>query len=250
MTKNVFRCNICDSKIKMPLEELDREVISCKSCRSTPRFRSVISVLSSELFGRPLSMKDFPHRPDLRGIGFSDWHEYANRLARKFNYTNTFLDRDPILDISRPQPQLAGTCDFVIASEVFEHVIPPVERAFGYLLDILKPGGLFVLTVPFSLEPSTKEHFPSLAEFELAKFKDQHVLINRNHAGQLEIFENLVFHGGDGLVLEMRVFSKDELLSTLGSAGFVDARVMPGAEEFGAVWPEPWSLPIVARKPR
>ena len=59
-----------------------------------------------------------------------------------------------------------------------------------------------------------------------------------------------MFHGGPGTTLEMRLFSRDGLLRELGRSGFAGVRV---ADEpylpFGIHWPEPWSVPVVARAP-
>jgi hypothetical protein len=58
----------------------------------------------------------------------------------------------------------------------------------------------------------------------------------------MEVRTNLVFHGGSGETLQMRVFSRE--------AGFATARVME--EDYppaGIPHRDPWSLPILARKP-
>ena len=65
------------------------------------------------------------------------------------------------LGIMAPIPAaLASTCDFVISSDVLEHVAPPYERALSNLLRLLKPGGLLVLTVP--LKPEARQTSTSL----------------------------------------------------------------------------------------
>lgn len=243
-----FLCNICGSECTTPLESLSRETISCAGCGSTPRFRAVVSVLSHELFGRQLTLSAFPRRKQVRGIGLSDWEGYARPLAKKLSYTNTFLNRKPLLDVTSPQPSHAASCDFMIASEVFEHVAPPVEKALGNVHDMLKPGGFLLLTVPFTLGSKTREHFPNLDEYQLVDFKGEKVLVNRTASGKLEVFNNLVFHLGTGLTLEMRLFCKDGLMRVLAESGFAEAKVVLGDGEFGACWPEPWSLPVVARR--
>ena len=245
---STFVCNICAASCFVPLEELDREVVSCSACGSTPRFRAVVSVLSQELFGTQLPLPDFPRRTDLVGLGMSDWAGYARPLARRLSYTNTFLDRSPRLDVTQPHPQFGGTFDFIVASEVFEHVVAPVEKAFANTLEMLKPGGFLLLTVPFTLGARNKEHYPDLFDYQLMDFNGEKVLVNRTATGRWEVFEKPVFHGGEGLTLEMRVFCRDGLVHSLMQAGFGDIRFVGGAPEFGARWPEPYSLPVVARK--
>src|SRR5262245_31373611 len=94
-----FRCNICDQICIKQVNELSREVPSCGCCESTVRLRGMVHVLSLELFGRSLSLSEFPSRSDLRGLGMSDWDLYASKLAQKFDYINTYFHREPKLDI-------------------------------------------------------------------------------------------------------------------------------------------------------
>ena len=62
-----------------------------------------------------------------------------------------------------------------------------------------------------------------------------------------QTFDHLVFHGGPGSTLEMRIFSRAGLEREFADAGF--ARVRFAAEPylpFGIHWPEPFSVPMVA----
>ena len=52
-------------------------------------------------------------RKDIRGFGMSDTDIYARVLAEKLDYTNTYYDRDPNLDICNPDPAIFGTYDFI-----------------------------------------------------------------------------------------------------------------------------------------
>ena len=63
---------------------------------------AVIRALSIELLSMPLRMPDFPRVKSLRGIGMTDFGPYASRLAEKFDYKNTYYDREPKLDICNP----------------------------------------------------------------------------------------------------------------------------------------------------
>ncbi|MGO9954992.1 MAG: methyltransferase domain-containing protein [Solirubrobacteraceae bacterium] len=244
----MFTCNICGATNNVT--SYPREDPSCGSCGSTLRFRGVVAALSTSLFGRSLTLDEFPVAP-ICGIGMSDWSGYADRLSDHLNYQNTFYDREPRLDITAAAPPgLVRTCDFVISSEVFEHVPPPVERAFANCLALLKSGGVLVFTVPWRTEGTTDEHFPALHDYSIAQLQSGPVLVNRTREGAIEVFEDIVFHGGEGQTLEMRIFSGPDVLAHLRSAGFVDVRVFDDSiPEHGVVWSEPWSLPIVARRP-
>lgn len=247
-----YRCNLCGQECETPIPELEREKPSCPSCRSTPRFRAVISVLSLELFGESLALPAFPTRKDIRGLGLSDWDGYALELANKLDYRNTFYDREPKLDITRIDPALEGTLDFLISSEVFEHVPPPVSLAFENARRLLKDNGVLVLTVPFTMEGETsQEHFPNLYKFRVVEREDgRRVLINTTRSGEVETFEDLCFHQGSGLTLEMRLFSEASLSEELRRAGFSYIKVFRHPDlAHGVFWSHPeGSLPIAARR--
>lgn len=213
------------------------------------RLRSLIALLSREIFGVELALPDFPVLKGLRGIGMSDPDELAQRLAEKFAYSNTFYHQEPRIDIENPAPEHTGRYDFILSSEVMEHVAPPVERAFANLNRMLKPDGLLLLTVPYRIDGRTAEHFPELHEYALAAPGGRTVLVNRRRDGSLEVFENLSFHGGDGSTLEMRVFTEPSLKEILAGAGFGGVQVASeDVPEFGVLHSETWSLPLVGRK--
>ena len=245
-----FRCNICGESCQTALDRLGREDVSCNGCGSIPRARAVIRTLALELFGTNLLLSDFPARPDIRGLGMTDWQGYADRLAEKFSYRNTYYHQEPRLDISAveiPVDLLAN--DFIISSEVFEHVVPPVSRAFENVAKMLKPGGLFILTVPYESNKETIEHFPELYDFTVVRDNETFVLKNRTREGVIQEFRNLVFHGGPGTTLEMRIFSEDSPIQHLRDAGFHAIKVHREPDFVHGIW---WplseaALPISAR---
>lgn len=246
-----FTCNVCGAECVRPAGGFGREVESCATCRSNVRVRGLVAALSRELFGVDLALTDFPTLKGLRGLGMTDSPELAERLAAKFDYTNTFYHQAPRLDITHPSPNDLGRYDFIVSSEVMEHVPVPVERAFENLYRMLKLEGLLLLTVPYTIDGRTVEHFPHLHQYALASPGGQTVLVNRRQDGALEVFENLCFHGGDGSTLEMRVFSEPGLREILRSAGFDSVDVFSAdVTEFGVEHAETWSLPIAARKGR
>jgi SAM-dependent methyltransferase len=245
-----FLCNVCGQSNRHPGAPLDRERPSCSVCGSNVRTRALLQALSMELFGVNLALPDFPRVRSIRGIGTSDPNQYASRLAEKLDYRNTFFNREPRFDIMNPAEEEIGKYDFLISSEVFEHVIAPVDLAFRNVHGLLKPSGVAVFTVPYSMEESMLEHFPDLHQFGFAQVGDRVVLINRTRQGEIQVFENPVFHRGwDGPALEMREFTERDLRAMLAAAGFQDIHIYSeDYPPFGIFHAEAWSLPFAARK--
>lgn len=207
----------------------------------------MVDLLSRSLFGESLAVPQFP-RSRKCGVGLSDAPVYAERLAPKLDYINTFYHQAPRLDVCEVPENLHRTCDFVISSDVLEHVMPPVSAAFSGLHALLRDGGALIGSVPYSLRDApTQEHYPHLHEYQLVKRDGEQQLHNRRRDGTEEFFPNPVFHGGDGATLEMRLFSRDALTADLQAAGFSTVHYCDGdVLEWGITWLKPWSIPFVA----
>lgn len=246
-----FVCNICGHHNRsVPLLHIqNREFQSCAQCRSSLRMRSVIHALSLELFGKSLMLTEFPQDKSISGLGMSDWEGYSRLLEQKFSYTNTYYHTEPCLDITNAPEEMLGRHRFLISSDVFEHIpVAVLDIAFRNARKLLQDGGVFVLTVPYVKTGETDEHFPRLHDFRLIETNGKHFLYNRTVEGDEEIFDDLVFHGGDGMTLEMRMFSEPDLCRRLEKAGFSSIRICTDrVPEHGIDWPTGWDLPIVAR---
>lgn len=243
-----FECNLCGARNDVAPKDLGREIPSCHQCGSTVRWRSTVHLVCQSLLQQEVVVARMQPRRDLSGIGLSDDACVARALSSVFDYVNTFYHTEPRFDITHVPDNLVGRYDFVSASDVFEHIVPPVELAFENARRLLKPGGVFVFTVPFTLDPDTIEHFPELHDFHLIEEQGAWRLHNRTRDGREQVFDDLVFHGGPGTTLEMRLFSRAALEHHFTTAGFRDVRfVQEPCPRFGIVWPEPWSIPVVAR---
>lgn len=209
----------------------------------------MIHLLSLELFGQSLILADFPKLKAIRGLGMSDQQCYAGILAEKFDYTNTYYDREPRFDFTEPHPHLSGTYDFILSADVFEHIAPPVERACEEVCRLLKPGGFLGLTVYCNSSDRMREHFPELNEYRIVPLGSSSVLINRKRDGTLELRDDLVFHGGTGATLEMREFGITELRRKLLAGGFREVGFLTdNIPEIGILFDRDVSQPLVARK--
>ena len=244
-----FQCNICGAMCHAHMSTLNREVSSCKSCGSTVRMRAMVHALSVALFGTSYIIPEFPSRKDILGKGMSDWDGYAIPISQKLGYVNTYYHKEPRLDITNIAPKDEQSVDFILSTDVFEHVAPPVSIAFANAKKMLKPGGAFVFSVPYALEGNTQEHFPDLFDWKIFDKNGQRVLVNQTREGKIQEFTDLVFHGGEGDTLETRVFSESDLVRDLNLAGFEDIQIMKEPYfDYGIYWPYPWSLPIIARE--
>jgi len=241
-----FTCNVCGAYNQV--EAFATEPASC-ACGSNVRLRGLIHLLSMELFGSSLTLAEFPALKAIRGLGLSDQAGYAGILAEKFDYTNTFYDREPRFDIAEPHPQLAGTYDFILLADVLEHIAPPVERALEEACRLLKPRGFLGITIYCDPQDRMREHFPELNEYRIIALADSQVLVNRRRDGSLEVRDDLVFHGGSGATLEMREFGMTALKNKLLDAGFRDVFFLTGnVPPIGVLFDHDVSQPLIARK--
>lgn len=240
-----FLCNICSAHNAIESEEaLPRDKPSCSSCGSNVRFRWTIHALSTALFGESLLLKDFPDAPHLQGIGLSDEPVYAAILEARLGYRNTFLHREPRFDLTDPACGMSGSLDFILATEVFEHIPPPVQLAFNNLSRLLKPNGFAIFSTPWRPGGRTVEHFPHLCHWTLTQIEEEYFLVNKTREGKLELFDNLIFHGGAGHTLEMRLFSQPDLNRHLQLAGLEAQWATEPYMKYGIAFAKPWSIPL------
>jgi|ERR1035437_1550729 SAM-dependent methyltransferase len=241
-----FTCNVCGSR--NAVAEFAAEPASC-ACGSNVRTRALIHLLSMELVGRNLILADFPSLKSVRALGMSDKGCYASILQEKFDYRNTFYEREPQFDFSKPHIDLYGTLDFVLSADVLEHVAPPVETTLTEVYRLLKPHGFLVATVPCSSDEMLREHYPDLHEYRILPLGGTPVLINRRRDGHLEVTDELAFHGGVGATLEMRQFTVPALYEKLLASRFTNVRFFnENVPECGILFDHDVSQPLIARK--
>lgn len=182
----------------------------------------------------------------------SDSYEFALPLAQKLRYTNTFYHQEPKLDIKSIDDTCVQKYDFIISSDVFEHIELPVSIAFENMSKILKDTGVIIFSVPYTLQgETTVEHFRDLYDYSLERSSNgQFSLRNITREGKIQVYEDLVFHGGEGFTIEMRVFSKHSLLKSFYRAGFKRVKFYEECfPQYGIYWNyPPSSVPLSARK--
>lgn len=241
-----FICNICGTRNE--IAAIDAELASCP-CGSNVRMRALIHLLSVELFGVSLTLLDFPRLKSIRGLGMTDNRCYARTLAEKFDYTNTFYDHEPRLDVTTQHPELYGKFDFILSADVLEHIAPPLDRALVEISALLQPSGFLVATTPCPQPEKILEHFPELHQYRVVTLGNTPVLINRRRDGAIEVSENLSFHGGPGSTLEMRQANPAALGDELLRNNFKSVEFLTGdVADSGIVFTQDVSQPLVARK--
>lgn len=233
-----FRCNLCGHDNSAPANSKHRELLNCEQCGSSARVRGVVYALQRDILrdtGTPL--REAPPQKRLRGVGMSDWTGYASDLDRIFDYTNTFYHQEPSLDVT--DVASAGKyqdLDFVISSDVLEHVVAPVSQALKNIRGMMRDDGLFILTAPYVEGYESIEHFPHLHDFRIVPGDGGYLLENWTANNLHERFEHLIFHGGPGSTLEMRMFGEGDLLNLLKYAGFKCEILEPRIESIGYIW--------------
>ena len=234
-----YHCNICGTRNRLDKTQFHRELAACRKCGANARFRGIIHVLGAMLGeNHNLVLKDWPVRKDIVGAGMSDWSGYADLLKRKFSYENTFYDHEPKLDIMNLSQKYVGKYNFVICSDVFEHILTPLQQGFDNLFQLLKPGGKLIFSVPYTHAAETVEHYPGLRDYEIVNFQGEKIVINRDETGHLQAYNQPVFHGGEGATLEMRIFCESDILGRLKKGGFSDIHVYDQPQlSIGYYWP-------------
>ncbi len=239
-----FLCNICGAASAVSAEtDFDREKPSCP-CGSNVRHRWIVHQISTKLFGRSLSLQQFPVAKEFRGIGFSDNPLYADVLAAAVDFVNTRYDAEPFFDITDPSCGETESLDFIIASEVFEHIhrqSSPLLKSFW-----LDTNGF----VAFSMSWEPEEIQESISQmFTTGPSEPARIHPHQQDARRsTRDIRPTVFPWRSGADLRNAVFSRRHW-SGFPCRGFrcIDFATAP-VQEFGIIFPHPWSLPCVLTK--
>ena len=124
----------------------------------------------------------------------------ASVLEQQLSYRNTYLHQEPRFDLTRDRSPM-GPLDFLIASEVLEHVEPPVSRAFRGAASNLKPPGFVLLTVPWIFDGEPQGEIPELQDWKFCWHGDGWSIINRRWNGETDFFPRIAVDGGPGACL-------------------------------------------------
>lgn len=235
----MYICNITGNEFTLNDNEKSRE--SGIRFGYNSRFRAICYILSKMLFNNIYILKMIPESKYIKGIGMSD-SGWSTLCEKKFNYINTFYHQEPFLDIyNDEQLKQYSNLDFIISSDVFEHIspFPDIQLAFDNLYKILKKDGFIIFSVPYIDEGEHIEHYPELYKYVIQNIDNEYILKNTKKNGEIELFNNLCFHGGPGSTLEMRIFSKKSILEYLKKSGFHDIvihYITADMNKYGIFW--------------
>jgi SAM-dependent methyltransferase len=225
------RCNVCGWTDRFLRLDRGREGTVCSNCGSTSRNRAVAFVLARVLEENQPTFR-WKYRRTMRMLESSARGALAMYFRRKFDYYGTEFDPEKIASGKRPRDYAdfqklhydADTFDFVVASDVFEHIRHDAD-AMRELQRVLKPGGYLILTVPYD-----DERADTIQRVDTSGPTDVHLLPPR-------------YHGGGGHTLAYREYGRD-LIDLVRSAGFSVERVGVDRPDLGIT---PQSV-FVARK--
>jgi SAM-dependent methyltransferase len=201
------------------------------------RVRALVEAISQTVFGGDFVAPAFPVRKELSILGFSDQQIYARHLLKAVHYTNSYFHKPPARDVMNIESFRGATYDAVVCSEVLEHVNRPFSQAVRNLNAILKPGGILILSLPMQ-DGETIEYFPELSGISVALIDGKYVLSGTGTSGvSYRSNMELVFHGGPGTTVEMRLAGRATVERELLAAGFTNVEERRVTRpDLGIVW--------------
>lgn len=210
-----WSCILC-GKLNRSTSQFSRETMPCRKCKSTWRARAVALAV---LHGLGYESKKFQAiAPDWSriGLGISDDITLSSKLSTKFSYSNSYFDTYPYLDIREIPFRAKNQFEFVVCSDVLEHIDIDLPSAISGLRSLLKVNGFLVASVPIIKDAKHKDFYPSMQTFTII---DDSVHWTDGQGGG-HIDHNPEFHGGRGQNLAFRQFSNESFSSALNQAGF------------------------------
>jgi len=240
-----WQCLACGC-VNNPVESTSTESQTCHACSATWRDRVVLGAvlvgLEVGLFPLPSLAPDWSRT----GLGIADAQAVAAPLASRFDYVNGHFHRYPYLDLRAVPMDLEGRAEFVICSEVLEHVEPPVQVAIDGLARLLRPGGFVVITVPEVGLREPGEYYPGLNEW--APREDHSLDWHSNDGWHYD--PDPEWHGGAGLTLTFRRWTDVELDTAIDASGLMPADAGPIYRDDLGTPAIPGKIVRVARRPQ
>lgn len=199
------------------------EAWPCGGCGATWRDRVVIAVTLVGLSYGAVALPSVTPDWSRRGLGIADSQAVASALSGLFDYVNGHLHKFPEVNLCDVPVDLHGDFEFVTCSDVLEHVAGCVDDAISGLASLIRPGGFAVVTVPAVGTRPPGEYYEGLADFQVlpaAGRGGSPSLLWTDSGGQAHRDDSPELHGGDGLVVAFRLFTKKGLIELMNRHGF------------------------------
>ena len=218
--KSYIFCKVCGqfTNIEIKSDNLREDGI-CQKCDSNSRKRHLASVLLDHLrkrnyIGKFSSLRHIPHTLNLQIYNVESGgtlHDYLKHISNYVcsEYFGPYylfgIEQNGILNVDlRDILFTRNTFDYIISTEVFEH-IPDPYKAFKEIHRILKIGGSHIFTVPF--KDGEKDEIRSVLD---EKEEIIHLMEPEYHDNPIR-----AQHG----ILVFTIFAK-EMISKLEAMGF------------------------------
>lgn len=201
-------CSVCRMRtLVMRLNENEIS-IRCLTCRSSAVIMSLVSVLNN-------LVPDLRHKSVYEMSSRGPLFRYLMKNAGSLAFSEYLDDIPPgemkgdvqCQDVERLTYK-SSIFDICTCTEVFEHV-PNDMRGFSEIFRVLKPGGLFIFTVPLSKNPTIQR------ARKLENGDIEHLLPPEYHDDNIR---------GRGRVLTFRNYGTD-IIERLKQSGFTDTDI-------------------------
>ncbi len=193
---NIFlnRCNVCcRNTVFLCDDPSDRWIRKCILCRSTPKYRAIVSVLERHL-GQVLS--SYLKNPSHAFYELTSTSPIYRCHHQRLNYVcSTYFSDKPFKkeigtrvwneDIQDTHFH-AESFDVIVSSETMEHVRKPWD-GFREIYRILKPGGVYCFTIPYY------ENHVTVARVDTSKTIDLDLLPRIYHQDPHHRADSLVY---------------------------------------------------------
>lgn len=210
----LFTCVVCGRMSRA--DSPGRESMQCHRCGATWRARAMVLGVLQSLGYSNTALKDAREDLSIRGLGTSDDIKIVKQLVNKFDYVNTYYHKGPKLDLTNVDPQWRECAQFVICSDVLEHVPPPTHSALEGLFSVVASGGAAIISIPYTTADATIEFYPELERYEV----EGNQVVWHDSNGVRHIDDSPEFHGGAGQTLAFRVWSLAKFEEALLRVGF------------------------------
>ncbi|MBA4407003.1 hypothetical protein C0389_06995 [bacterium] len=175
------KCNICGSQELFVFDNylMSRESLLCNSCRSSNRIRQLARGLISYFQNREListCIKDLAKELNDKSLTIydTDSNYYVAQLLKEYNgyitsdyrenvKPGTLLGKNHYCQDLSLLTFIDESFDVVLSSDVFEHV-RLYQQAIKEIYRVLKPGGVYIFTVPFNSKLDEHETYVEVVD--------------------------------------------------------------------------------------